>query len=157
MVKISTSNGVKYPQKVQNFRNPYHTAAADAGTCKAYPENAFVPHTGHSGRDHSRTYGGEYGEHGKPGYLKCPIDSSDGVRYCRLTTDAYDMTGCPVRCYSVLAFSLEAHVVLDYTFIYDVTRSRVRFERLIRVARRERLSPDQLRYLVEDMTAAGLL
>ena len=83
--------------------------------------------------------------------------SLSGIKYCRLVTDAVDSNGCPVRCYSVLCFVIEDHVVLDYTFIFDVTRRRVRFERLIRAARREQLMPDQLRYLVEDMTAAGLL
>jgi len=79
------------------------------------------------------------------------------THYCRLATPALSIDGLPVTCYSLLAFELEELVVTDHVFIFDITRSKKAFERLVRIARREQLSPTQLSYLAEDMIGAGLL
>ena len=141
----------KYPQKGVISES---TASAEYGFVKAAAKDCGIG--GGAGAYGSASGAGSHGHYGK--YRQSMShDNGFGIRYCRLVTDAFDDFGRPIRCYSVLAFRLEAHVVIDSTFIYDVTRSRLRFERLIRVARREQLEPAQLRYLVEDMVSAGLL
>jgi len=141
----------KYPQKGGFMEN---SASDEQGIFKASAQNRIIG--GGAGAYGSASGSDLCGHYGK--YSQRLIrDNGDGIRFCRLVTDTFDDCGRPIRCYSVLAFRLEAHVVIDSVFIYDVTRSRLRFERLIRVARREQLEPVQLRYLVEDMVAAGLL
>ncbi len=74
-------------------------------------------------------------------------------RYCRLATPCADGT----TGYSALIFEVCGRTVVDSTFIYNLTTSRRRFDRFMRIARREKLDCDQMITLAEDMSAAGLL
>jgi len=79
------------------------------------------------------------------------------THFCRLATPGTSIDGRPITCYSLLAFELDGLTVTDHIFLFDITRSKKAFSRLVRIARRENLPPTQLLYLVEDMINAELL